>query len=114
MKTVTTRTVTEICTNTEWLRENTRLNLEAIRDGAENDAADMIADELFRRLDLAGYETERAQGQRASYHGWNGANLFAHKLGPVGTFSPITAEQAAEIEAIVAAAVEAAEKAFAK
>lgn len=96
----------EVCTNTEWLRENCLLNLDVILDGAENEAADAIGDAIMDRLASRGYQIERARGQRTQYHGWNGANTFAHKLGPVGTFDRLTGEQIEEIEAAIGEARE--------
>lgn len=88
----------EVCCNTEWLRENFT--------GAEfgDETAELAESELHSRLSAAGFETERAKGQRIMYHGWNGANTFRHLLGPVGTFDSLTKEQeAAAWDAIEAA-----------
>lgn len=96
----------EICSNTEWLREMAGLSLDRIADGLENDAAEEFGREIDRRLSALGYGCISPRGQRVLYHGWNGANTFAHKLGAVGTFSPLSAEQQEEIFAAQTAAEE--------
>lgn len=88
----------EVCCCTEWLRENTCLDLEAIEDGMHDTAASELGREIVRRLDAAGYVTAHPKGQRSLYHGWNGANTFTHKLSAVGTFDSLTNEQVSEIE----------------
>lgn len=87
----------EICRNTEWLRENAGLDLSRIEESMQNDAADALGSELHDRLNAAGYETCNAKGQRILFHGWNGANTFAHKMGPVGTFCKLTDAQFSEV-----------------
>lgn len=106
-------TTLEICTNTEWLREHAGINLDRIEDGSENDAADDFCRRLWNRLESAGYTVERAKGQRMTLHGWNGANTFRHKLGPVGTFDNLTAEQESDIFGMIAEAQESVEREFA-
>ena len=101
----------EICSNTEYLAQC--LDADAIRDGYENEAGDYFGGELHRRLMAAGYDTESAKGQRILYHGWNGANTFTHKLGPVATFDELTAEEIDQIEAIIGEAKADAELMFA-
>lgn len=98
----------EICSNTEWLRDNCGVDLDGICGEWENEAADDFGRRLTFDLANLGYCVERAAGQRATCHGWNGANLFKHKLGPVGTFDDLTPEQLAEIEAAVSASATAA------
>ena len=104
----------EVCENTEWLRENSGLQIELIEDGHEDMAAAAVAGHLFRMLDAAGYVSTPARGQRAMYHGWNGASTFQKKIGPVGTFSALTAAQIEEITDLCAAATQAAEQDFAR
>jgi hypothetical protein len=101
----------EICSNSEWLSQC--LDADSIRDGYEDEAGNYFAAELHRRLMAAGYETESARGQRMLYHGWNGANTFAHKIGPVATFDTLEPAEESEIEGIVSAAKADAEAAFA-
>ena len=96
----------EICSNTEWLREHGRLNINLIPDGMEDEAADDFGGNLHRCLTGRGFKTESARGQRMLYHGWNGANLFKHSFGAVATFDELTAEQEAEIEQAVESARE--------
>lgn len=103
----------EVCSNVEWLRENAGINLDRIADGLESDAAREFGSEICSRLENAGYQTCSAKGQRTTFHGWNGANTFAHKLGPVGTLDDLTAEQEAEIWGLVADAQESVEKSYA-
>lgn len=103
----------EVCSNVEWLRENAGLNLDRIADGMEDDAARKLGSEICSRLEDAGYKTCSAKGQRTMFHGWNGANTFTCKLGPVGTFDDLTAEQEAEIFELISAAQDSIERAFA-
>lgn len=103
----------EVCSNVEWLRENAGLNLDRLADGMENDAAREFGSEICSRLENFGYKTCSAKGQRITFHGWNGANTFAHKLGPVGTFDDLTTEQESEIFAAIAEAQDAVESRFA-
>ena len=104
----------EICSNVEWLRDNAGVSLDRIEDGMEDDAAKSLQDEIARRIAKAGYNYEWAKRQRITFHGWNGANTFRHKLGAVGTFDDLSAEQEAEIFAAIAAAVADVESRFAK
>lgn len=99
----TTKTTLVVCSNTEWLRENAGLNLDLLADGRENEAADALGSELDARLRDAGFAVDHARGQHATYHGWNGANTFAHKLGAAGTFDDLTSAQQDEILSIQSA-----------
>lgn len=98
----------EVCSCTEWLRENAGLPLEQIANGYEDEAANTLAAELHWALEGAGYHTVSATGQRRDYHGWNGANLFTHKLRAVATFDPLTPAQLAQIEVLYDQALESA------
>lgn len=104
----------EVCRNTEWLRENAGLNLDLIEDGMENEAADMLGSLIDRNLCDAGFETTSPKGQRASYHGWNGANTFSHKFGAAATFDNVTPGQEEHIEAAMNAAIAEVESRFAR
>jgi hypothetical protein len=90
----------ELCTNTEWL-QNHWLDLSGVSESNHEDAANEAYRVLDRALEDAGYETIRAQGQRVMFHGWNGANTFRWKYGPVGTFEALTIEQRDAIAEIV-------------
>lgn len=80
----------EINTNNEWLRAFSAIDFSDIAHSDENDAAEDFTRTLRRKLEDLGFETIRAQGQRSLLHGWNGANTFTHKIGPVGTFDELT------------------------
>lgn len=97
----------EVCSNTEWLRENAGLDLSRIEESLQNDAAEALRSELHERLNAAGYETRSAKGQRVLYHGWNGANTFTRKMGPVGTFDALTDSQFSEVCEITGEATDA-------
>jgi len=103
----------ELCTSTEWLRENAGLCLDDIEDGLENTAAEELHARLYGGLEAAGYNVENAKGQRILYHGWNGANTFTHLMGPVGTFCKLTKKQQDEIYAIIDRARKAVQSEFA-
>lgn len=92
--------ILEVCSNTEWLRENGGLDLEKIPDGFEDESANELARTLHILLAIGGYETESATGQRILYHGWNGENRFAYKYRAIGTFNQLTEPQKDEIERI--------------
>lgn len=102
----------EVCSNTEWLRGV--LDIDAIEDGYEDDAANCYASELHRLLCDAGFQTERAKGQRILFHGWNGANTFKHLLGPIGTFDDLTTEEKDSAWAAIEAAKKSAEEKYAR
>ena len=93
----------EICRNQEWL-ENYFLDLSDVDETAYEYAVSLFLDNLCRRLSTADYSYDWPQGQRTTCHGWHGANTFAHKIGPVGTFDDLTAKQVSEIEHITFAA----------
>ena len=82
----------EVCCNAEWLE---------VFGGVITDADD-YADNIMLALSAAfpGADIRPPRGQRATCHGWHGANLFAHKIGPIGTFDDLTAEQVATAEKI--------------
>lgn len=93
----------EVCSNAEWLREN-GFDSSGIDEAWHNEAASHFYYTLRRLLEDAGFNTERARGQRITYHGWNGANLFKHKIGPVGTFDTLNDEQQGAISSAIAKA----------
>lgn len=88
----------EINTSAEWLRVFSAIDFSEVDDADENDAANAFTTALGEYLDAAGFSVERARGQRTTVHGWNGANTFTHKLGPVGTFDALTDDDQREIE----------------
>lgn len=94
----------EVCSNTEWLREMAGLDLDAIPDGCENEAAETLHRDVTAALERAGYNVENAKGQRCTFHGWNGANTFQHLLGMVGTCDSLTTQQQEEILRIIGTA----------
>jgi hypothetical protein len=100
----------ELCTNTEALRGWCGLDWSGIEEGDE--AADLFAGEVWNSLESAGYDVEHAKGQRNTCHGWNGANVYRWKRGPVASFEIPTAEQEAEITDIVEKCNAAAAKAW--
>lgn len=104
----------ELCTCTEWLRENAGLCLDSIESGSEDAAADELHARICGGLEAAGYNVENAKGQRRTFHGWNGANTFTHLLGPVGTFDKLTNQQTDEILGIIGRARDAVHKEFAQ
>lgn len=104
----------EVCSNREWLRDMAGLNLDAIDDGLEEDAAAEYGSAICAKLEAAGYKVCCARGQRGMFHGWNGANTFAHKLGPVGTFDDLTREQQEEVFSLIASAQNEIEARYAK
>lgn len=86
----------EFCTNVEWLSDGYRA------DGMDGDeVADARLDAALAALakdPRAVYlETERANGQRTMFHGWNGANTFRYKFGIFGTFSELDDEEKAAL-----------------
>ena len=87
----------EIATNTEWLSDCSFVDFEDVEDCYEDEAADCYINHVHDLLEDAGFETVCAKGQRKTCHGWNGANTFKTKIGPVGTFEDLTKD---EIETI--------------
>ena len=94
----------EICSNREWHRVFGPVDYDWIDDCYQDDAVDVFIDELRERLADNQWDTDMARGERATCHGWNGWNLFRHKLGPVGTFGELTENQAEEIRAVISGA----------
>jgi len=88
----------ELCTNNEAIRGWCGLDWS---DYAAQMAAEDFTAALWDVLEAAGYDVDRAKGQRATCHGWNGANTFRWKSGPVGSFEVPTEAQKTEIAMIV-------------
>ena len=86
----------EIATNTEWIRVFSSVDFEDVEDCYEDQAADCYINHVHNLL-MDEFETVHAKGQRKTCHGWNGANTFKTKIGPVGTFEDLTKD---EIETI--------------
>lgn len=114
MKTEQSATTLEVCCNLEWIRDNAGLNLDEIEECDWDEAAEELQSLLHDKLTLAGFETERANGQRILFHGWNGCNTFKHKLGPVGTFETLTATQQEVIWEVIRQCLADAEAIFSK
>lgn len=91
----------EINTNNEWLRVFSSLDFSTIPEDDHKDAADDFTATLRSKLEDRGFDVERAQGQRSLCHGWNGANTFRHKIGPVGTFEELTEAEESTIQAAI-------------
>ena len=88
-----------ICYNTEFLAMFTAYGadiLEATDDGDDYDEimsafGTHIGNALLERFDNA--DVGATSGQKATCHGFNGANTYAHKIGPVGTYDKLTGAQ---------------------
>jgi len=93
----------EVCESLEWYQVFSSFDLTGVKRTLWDEAAGKFARRLHERLEDAGYETEAAQGQRASCHGWHGAQ-FRHSFGFVATFDRLTPAQIDQIEKIVSAA----------
>jgi hypothetical protein len=93
----------ELCTNNEAIQGWCGLDWSDFdgNDYAVQMAAEDFTAALWESLEAAGYEVERAKGQRATCHGWNGANTFRWKSGPLGSFEIPTEAQKTEIATIV-------------
>lgn len=98
-------TTIEFCTNHEYIREY--ILSRDLEDAFAHEAAAEWCDEFIRRAEAAGFETEQARGQRAMFHGWNGANTFAHKGAGWGTFDALTPGQIESLDRFSAEAAEA-------
>ena len=94
----------EINTNNEWLRVFSSLDFSEIPEYRQVDAADDFTNTLRRYLEDAGFTVERAKGQRSLCHGWNGANTFRHKIGPVGSFDELSGTDCFAIQIAIEAA----------
>ena len=89
MTTRETKTL-EVATNAEWLNLYWLGDLlDGVEDFDEDEAAATFAAALVESLEDAGFDVVHAKGQRTTCHGWNGFNLFRHKMGPVGTFDDL-------------------------
>jgi hypothetical protein len=93
----------ELCTHNEALREWCGLNWEGIEesDYAAREAAEQFSEAVWNALESAGYEVRNAKGQRNTCHGWNGANTFRWRTGPVGSFEQPTIVEEREIRDII-------------
>lgn len=93
-----TRPAVEICSCTEWVRDNeVMLNQDGIADFDLNEAADYYASRVYFILRDKGWKVSWPQGNRSLYHGWNGAD-FKTKQGCVGSWTELTDEQIAVID----------------
>ena len=94
----------EICDNAEWLTVYGGF-IERDGDDLDREAAasfvSRLESEIQRRLPEA--VCVSPGGQRKLCHGWNGAG-FTTKLGPVGSWGTLTAEQVQAIENAIEAA----------
>lgn len=84
----------EVCSNNEWV-VNHLLSELGLENTNKNEAANEWFDDTCRQIDdLFGDDiTAASNGQRAMYHGWNGANMFTRKESGIGTFSEFTDEE---------------------
>ena len=96
---MTTKTL-EINQSNEWLQVFSAIDFALVAEEDRDNAADSFTEHLVIGLESAGFDTKMAQGQRSTCHGWNGANTFRRKLGPVGSFSALSD---IEVEAIYVA-----------
>lgn len=96
----------EICTNNEFIRDSI-LDPDAFDSELWGDeAAREWHGEFCQRLELAGFNTRNAQGQRVLLHGWNGANTWANSGSGWGTFDELTEGEVDQIIALCDEAVE--------
>jgi len=90
---LTMRTI-ELCSNDEWVVNHLMggLGLEfADPESASNQWFDTVSDRIKSLMpDL---KIEPSAGQRAFYHGWNGANIFARKGHGLGAFDNFSDEE---------------------
>lgn len=75
----------EICTNTEFIRENI-LNADRLDETLANEAADQWSNLAFAAVEALGLDPVRPGGQRQMYHGWNGAQGWTKRGQGWGTF----------------------------
>jgi len=90
----------EVNQSEEWLRVLSPLNFDGIAEEDRDAAASDYTDHLMLILKSAGYHAIRTTYYRCTCHGWNEANTFRHKLGPVGTFDELTRQEIEQIESI--------------
>ncbi len=86
----------EICPSVEWLEVFSALNFEGIDD--IDGAANAFTNDLFDGLTDAGFEVIIARRQRATCHGWNGANTFEFRFGPAMSSSALTNDECGMIQ----------------
>lgn len=86
----------EICMSVEWLEVFSHIDFEGIED-----AASLFIDTLADELIDAGFEVISARRQRATCHGWNGANLFENHFGPVASFDYLTNDECGMIQGCI-------------
>ena len=91
----------ELCPNTEALRDWCGLDWSGVEQGYEDEACEQFVTEVWNTLESIGFEVVRAKGQRTTCHGWHGANTFAWKSGPIGTFGNPQAADKQTIEQII-------------
>lgn len=90
----------ELCINTEWLANNW-LGGEC-PEGWDDEITTVAVTAACRALHDRGLDYDLAQGQRALYHGWNGAH-FDDLIGCFGVWGKLTEGE----ESLVWEAVEA-------
>jgi len=89
----------EVTANDEWIRLCASADFEDVDEMDEEDAASTFASALVDALEDSGFDVAYAKGQRSSFYGWHGFNLFRHKIGPVGTFSELSDSETDKIHA---------------
>ena len=102
----------EICSNREWLGQYLHWDSDtSIGDIGE---IEFFWDVLEYNLGDHGFQVCFSTGQRSTYHGWNGANLFRHMFGPLGTFSELDAMDQGILRDVLTFACEKADEYFDK
>ncbi len=86
----------EICTSREWLEVFSAIDFNGIDD--IGNAADTFIDVLANELIDAGFEVFSARRQRATCYGWNNANTFEFKFGPVISSDDLTNDECGIIQ----------------
>jgi len=102
-----TKTI-ELCSNTEWLGYASLVDdYSPEREAMARDWFDAAA----RAIEALGFRVVPAPGQRGTFHGWNGANLFKRKGSGAGSFDDISD---AEWSAVEGACLKAADRTVAE
>ena len=89
----------EVMANDEWIRVFSSVDFEYVDEMDEEDAASTFVSALVDALEDSGFDVAYAKGQRSPCDGWQGFNLFRHKIGPVGTFSELSDSETGKIHA---------------
>tara|TARA_Y100000310_G_C19970415_1_gene485208 strand:- start:86 stop:445 length:360 start_codon:yes stop_codon:yes gene_type:complete len=100
----------EVCDNVEWYKTFSQAGtkvVEAVNETEIEEAIDFLVSCIWGSLQSSFPDAviESPKAERTFCHGWNGANTFTYKIGPVGTFDDLNEEQQDKVHDAIETAV---------